>query len=986
MADIDKLKAYTTSAVVLARPTPEAGQWLAVEQAAAPVMDQRDRVGRHAANTLFGSSTGSPYPERYARSDRLLTDEQLWLVYQRTPDVRAAVDAIVRRVATWDWLVEPSVPPSDDAWEQAHAEAQAASTFLQAPNTDGETWQELWTKVCTDLLVFDAGVIENVYGGDVTTDGVQPGDDLEELVALRGSTVYPVVDGHGHVLGYRQNATGLTGQWLVYDQDSETTTPTFGTDQIVYMRLFPNTASPLGQPLVETLVNEIITMLRASEHSMLAFDADEIPPGILVLTGIAGKAAQAAKADLQALRGKDHKVRVITNPDPKATGAHWVELRHTAKDVDFVNVVAQVRRTIWRVFGVMPVEMGASEDIPRAVGQVQLDVSTSHLIGPILELVEAKINARILPLVVDDPTATQRIRFRFDRESKLSPSEQRDMADTLVALVREGVLTRNEARAIRGDQPVVGGDVVTLTTGQGVFPLTSVVGMTADGEPLPPGDLDDDSPDDDPDGGPGGSTPDGPPPPGDVAPPGTASTPGDALDVRSPACRLADESEGDCIARKVPEVLAENPGMERDQAVAVAASLCSTACADRSTDGINMTPPQSVRTELERGLAWHEEGHSGDGLRPATVAWARRLARGEDITPDKARKMRAWLARHEVDKQGQGFNPGEDGYPSPGRVAWALWGGDPAVPWSNKLVGQLDAADGSRLRSITDPDLPSAWQSTGPFRGRRVLDLVALHDVVADYSRAVSPLYEKAQAEATAMVRAAYRPGTLSQEEADALVQRINRTIDRLEREWAMATDSLYQRAARLGVDRARDWSGLPVGQDYRERAMAWLRDSGGMLADLRARVQVTINALVAQRARGAKADPRLGATVGADVAADAMFGAYAAEQHRIANWSGRLVEVANATLAAGVLEASTSVVDGAPRPTEWWVEWVHVGDRAMCATCTVEGQQGFRPLSQLPTVPGGDTECRARCRCVLVLWTRDEVERGSAQRLGPQG
>lgn len=103
-------------------------------------------------------------------------------------------------------------------------------------------------------------------------------------------------------------------------------------------------------------------------------------------------------------------------------------------------------------------------------------------------------------------------------------------------------------------------------------------------------------------------------------------------------------------------------------------------------DEISKVAPSSVMEELQRGLDWHAEGQSGDGLVPATVAWARRLANGDPITRDKAVKMRAWLARHEVDKQGQGFNRGEPGYPSPGRVAWALWGGDPAVAWSDKMV------------------------------------------------------------------------------------------------------------------------------------------------------------------------------------------------------------------------------------------------------------------------------------------------------------
>ena len=48
--------------------------------------------------------------------------------------------------------------------------------------------------------------------------------------------------------------------------------------------------------------------------------------------------------------------------------------------------------------------------------------------------------------------------------------------------------------------------------------------------------------------------------------------------TKSPACRVSGESESDCISRKVPEVLDENPGMEQDQAVAIAASLCSESC------------------------------------------------------------------------------------------------------------------------------------------------------------------------------------------------------------------------------------------------------------------------------------------------------------------------------------------------------------------------------------------------------------------------
>ena len=125
-------------------------------------------------------------------------------------------------------------------------------------------------------------------------------------------------------------------------------------------------------------------------------------------------------------------------------------------------------------------------------------------------------------------------------------------------------------------------------------------------------------------------------------------------------------------------------------------------------DHINFSTPKGCQEEAERGLKWVEEGHGGDGLRPETLRWARKLARGEDISPEKARKMRAWLARHESDKKGEGFTPDEDGFPSAGRVAWALWCGDPGVAWSKKLVRQMESADEENREVTLDPGIRAA--------------------------------------------------------------------------------------------------------------------------------------------------------------------------------------------------------------------------------------------------------------------------------------
>ena len=87
-------------------------------------------------------------------------------------------------------------------------------------------------------------------------------------------------------------------------------------------------------------------------------------------------------------------------------------------------------------------------------------------------------------------------------------------------------------------------------------------------------------------------------------------------------------------------------------------------------DDINLTPPAGVRQEAKRGLEWRDE--YGRGGTAVGVARARDLSNGKSISPDTAKRMKAYFDRHEIDKQGKGFSPGEDGFPSAGRIAWAL--------------------------------------------------------------------------------------------------------------------------------------------------------------------------------------------------------------------------------------------------------------------------------------------------------------------------
>ena len=99
-------------------------------------------------------------------------------------------------------------------------------------------------------------------------------------------------------------------------------------------------------------------------------------------------------------------------------------------------------------------------------------------------------------------------------------------------------------------------------------------------------------------------------------------------------------------------------------------------------EDIDTKPTEGMVAEARRGLDWRKE--HGRGGTEVGVARARDIVNGRELSPSTVRRMYSFFSRHEVDKQGKGFEQGEEGYPSAGRIAWALWGGDPGFSFSRK--------------------------------------------------------------------------------------------------------------------------------------------------------------------------------------------------------------------------------------------------------------------------------------------------------------
>jgi len=140
---------------------------------------------------------------------------------------------------------------------------------------------------------------------------------------------------------------------------------------------------------------------------------------------------------------------------------------------------------------------------------------------------------------------------------------------------------------------------------------------------------------------------------------------------------IIDRAEAKRIAGL--EAVPEDEGQLHPTAIPVQSGGGFEGAAVRSYD-VKFRPTEAMRTAAQRALDWKAEGFDG-GTRVG-LARANQIVNGEKLSEDTILRMYSFFSRHEVDKQAEGFNAGEEGFPSPGRVAWDLWGGDAGYRWS----------------------------------------------------------------------------------------------------------------------------------------------------------------------------------------------------------------------------------------------------------------------------------------------------------------
>ena len=148
----------------------------------------------------------------------------------------------------------------------------------------------------------------------------------------------------------------------------------------------------------------------------------------------------------------------------------------------------------------------------------------------------------------------------------------------------------------------------------------------------------------------------------------------------------------------------------------------------KTVSDIDTKPTSGMVEEAKKGLEWRKEFERGGTL--VGVARARDIANRKNLSIETIKRMYSFFSRHEkATKGGEGFKPGQSGFPSRGRIAWALWGGDAGYSWSKKKVEEIkrvqemtgdykECFDRLPKDSDANPDDRSNWGDKGLYKVR----------------------------------------------------------------------------------------------------------------------------------------------------------------------------------------------------------------------------------------------------------------------------
>ena len=325
----------------------------------------------------------------------------------------------------------------------------------------------------------------------------------------------------------------------------------------------------------------------------------------------------------------------------------YKEMGMSPKDMDFTGMKNFAARDIALCFGVPSQLVGIPDSNTYSNMQEARLALYEETIIPMLKHIESDLNEWLVPMYGDDLT----LKYLVDDIPAIT-ERRRMIYDNVITAVDKGIITRNEARERLGLEPITGGDEVYIPAN--LFPL-------------------------------GSETP-------------QAQSADDVNKFAEEAYGTKEEIEEDVFTtEEEAEERSEEIGCIGYHSMTEDGKTIYMPCetheeynslaGSKQMKALSFKPTSEMASNAEQALNWRKEFNRGGTAVGSTRAT--QLVNKENLSARTVLRMYSFFSRHEVDKQAQGFRSGEKGFPSAGRIAWGLWGGDEGFAWSKRKRNEI---------------------------------------------------------------------------------------------------------------------------------------------------------------------------------------------------------------------------------------------------------------------------------------------------------
>jgi HK97 family phage portal protein len=344
--------------------------------------------------------------------------------FAETPVVRRAINVIKDRIAAMDWQVRVRRGVRPDGIDEAAKKLAALRRMLEEPNAV-DSFRTLIEQVIEDALTGGYGAIEMEPTGDEERPAM--------LWAVDGASIRINArwDGQPETPRYAQAAPGQLESSAVDLRD----------DQLIYLRMNPRSFTPFGLGPLEVAfetVNEFLSAhrfagkLAANSVAQYALWLNEASPAQhdRLIRWWQDEIEGTGRVPLISTEQKPEVLRFAQGTDADLRLA-WQEF--------LIRMVANA-------FGLPPLLLGLESDVNHSTATELADEAFRGAISPLAQLLAGHITRDLFGKCI----GWREFEFVFNDLS--ARNEETELA-VQVQLLKAGVLTVNEVRAMRGLGP-----------------------------------------------------------------------------------------------------------------------------------------------------------------------------------------------------------------------------------------------------------------------------------------------------------------------------------------------------------------------------------------------------------------------------------------------------------------------------------------------------------------------------------------------------